>query len=737
MNCSLKQTQLSLLAVALLAMGGISAQAATAAPLPSRIELRPVSPQNLKDYSLGSIQGSSGLSTVGVGQPAYLDFQIPLTTAASNVVSMAWSLTSKPLGSGAQLQESPLGQNVPMGDRSDVLQYSLGSRKMLKPDLEGVYRVSVTLTTTSGTTNLTRDITGARFIGWNSGCIGCHAGSLAASGVSDMSSFTNTGHATALQRKLDDSTGHFGANCISCHAVGFDTAAGAVNNGFDDVATLTGWTFPSTLTNGNWAAMPAELKNVSNVQCENCHGPGSKHVVYDGKVGNPKTISVSMDSGNCAQCHDSKTHHIKTPEWQNSGHAMAPTSPSGPGREGCVACHTARGFVAAVNGKTPTTADTVYEPLGCATCHDPHSAVNPHQLRVMGDITLMDGKTVMKDQGNAAICMKCHMSRRDAVTYVETTTGGSTFGPHDGPQSDMLAGANAITYGKQIGSSAHGRSVEETCVRCHMQEVAVGSPGFTMVGGHTFKAAVETSTNRVELVEACSQCHGEIEDFNLKRQDYDGNGVVEGVQDEVKSLLRKLAKLLPPVGQEKETIAITSSWTKQQLKAGYNYRFVTSDGSYGIHNAAYAVGLLKASIADMTGDSNNDGLPDAWQIQYFGSANAAGAAPNASPAGDGVPNWLKWTLGLVPTQKGITVPGGVVWASGSSIGGSTNTIQIFTAAEVAFNTEVGKTYQLQAIATPAGGWSNVGEPVAGTGRAYSFVTPTRQNVSQFYRVMTN
>jgi len=70
------------------------------------------------------------------------------------------------------------------------------------------------------------------------------------------------------------------------------------------------------------------------------------------------------------------------------------------------------------------------------------------------------------------------------------------------------------------------------------------------------------------------------------------------------------------------------------------------------------------------------------------------------------------------------------------VGGTnmTDKIQIFTAAEVVYNTEVGKTYQLQAISSLDGGWKNVGEPVMGDGKAVSLVTPTRTSQQQFYRV---
>ena len=40
------------------------------------------------------------------------------------------------------------------------------------------------------------------------------------------------------------------------------------------------------------------------------------------------------------------------------------------------------------------------------------------------------------------------------------------------------------------------------------------------------------------------------------------------------------------------------SW-RAQLEAAYNWNFVSEDKSRGIHNTAYAVGLLKASIADL------------------------------------------------------------------------------------------------------------------------------------------
>ena len=52
-------------------------------------------------------------------------------------------------------------------------------------------------------------------------------------------------------------------------------------------------------------------------------------------------------------------------------------------------------------------------------------------------------------------------------------------------------------------------------------------------------------------------------------------------------------------------------------------------------------------------------------------------------------------------------------------------IHIYTAAEIAFDTEIGRSYQIQAISNLGGGWQPVGAPIPGTGQAMSYVTPTR------------
>jgi hypothetical protein len=49
-------------------------------------------------------------------------------------------------------------------------------------------------------------------------------------------------------------------------------------------------------------------------------------------------------------------------------------------------------------------------------------------------------------------------------------------------------------------------------------------------------------------------------------------------------------------------------------------------------------------------DSNGDGMPDDWQLRYFGSIAATGnGAVTANPSGDGFVNIEKSVVGVSPS----------------------------------------------------------------------------------------
>jgi len=580
----------------------------SAQTLNAQLIVRPVTNEDIANFKLAStVETSGGLASVGLGQGINLEADVDINVPASQISSVTWTLSSKPAGSTAALAASPLdGAGVPVFLPSDRLVYQVAGRKLLRPDVAGIYNVSATITTAgAGTSTVTLMVTASTYLGI-SACSMCHSNGPKGTTWSMVNDWSTTEHSTIFTNSINGQGAivngvpyPYTSACWGCHTVGYDTNATVSNGGFNQVMSKTGWVAPTTLQAGNFAAMPAALQNVSNIQCENCHGAGSTHVASGG---DPRLVNVSVDAGVCMQCHSEAPHHVKGLEWSNSAHAVTTTDPAG--NASCVGCHTNNGFIDRINGVAG--ADLTYAAISCQTCHEPHGNTTPvsttaHLVRTMAAVTLADG-TKITTGGFGTLCMNCHQARQNASVYAANTAGSAHFGPHEGPQTDMLAGTNGYTYGKKIPSSAHFDVVTDTCVNCHTQSPSSTDPALGQVGGHTFKMSFAgTATVPAEqMVGACQTCHGsDVTTFNFPLMDYDGDGNIDGVQTEVQHLLDQLSAMLPPAGQPKTALTIDNTWTQTQLKAAYNWEFVTNDGSHGIHNMAYTVGLLKASIADM------------------------------------------------------------------------------------------------------------------------------------------
>jgi hypothetical protein len=100
---------------------------------------------------------------------------------------------------------------------------------------------------------------------------------------------------------------------------------------------------------------------------------------------------------------------------------------------------------------------------------------------------------------------------------------------------------------------------------------------------------------------------------------------------------------------------------------------------------------------------------------------AAGTDPNlADTDGDNFSDQAELLAGSDPTSAD-DVPGLVV--------------KIYTAAEIEFASELGKTYQIQAVSEVRGQWEVLEDNIEGTGGMISRVASTRTETPQFYRVV--
>jgi len=536
---------------------------------------------------------STGLPNVGVGEWVYL---VGSSTDTLDVTAWAWELTARPNGSAAALSAND----------APIVKFA--------PDVVGTFRVSLRVTTGNGQSEaVTMAINSSNYVGvggitgepTRGQCAMCHDEQTA--------DWNETMHSTAFARKYSGSDGTgFRSTCVSCHVVGYNVDQGAANNGFDDRAREEGWVFVDSahggLIPGAWDSMKVNFPataNMGNIQCEACHGPGGNH---NANTADNK-IASTFDAGVCAKCHDSGTHHFRPMQWRSSLHANAVEE----NRAGCADCHNGAGFIDQLAGVVDSLSRwQEYVPITCVTCHDPHDATNTKQVRTQAPYTLINGVQVDFEVGN--LCVNCHHARTVADTAIVRSVT-SRFGPHYGAQGDMLAGTNAFTFGQAPVRNYHAMSVENGCVGCHMAEtpeVAADTAKFLKLGDHTF--SMKTAAG-AEHVEACADCHGEIESFDamMADSDWDGDGATEGIKDEIAGLMTNLAMALPPYGEP--TVTLNNDLSPVQRRAAWNWRFVTQDASGGMHNAAYTKQILTAALGQDLGVAKiGDAVPTNFSL---------------------------------------------------------------------------------------------------------------------------
>ncbi|PJA98153.1 MAG: hypothetical protein CO128_08805, partial [Ignavibacteriales bacterium CG_4_9_14_3_um_filter_30_11] len=542
----------------------------------------------------------NGLQNVGNQTKVFLRVEM----AGAKLTFPAWSILTKPSGSTATF-----GTTKNLDTSKQVITFI--------PDKVGTYKIAVT----DGSLADTITINSALNFGIDGGVVSCricHDG-LVDKNDPTVTRWEGTKHSTTLKRGLDGTlSSNFNNSCVRCHSTGYDS--NALNDGFDDFSFV----FPSLLQAGMYDSLKVvypQAMALANVQCESCHGPGSAHysTITDMKM--VKTISPDL----CSYCHDSGIHHFFGEQYDNSIHAIGTHQFT---NTACGLCHNGQGFIEYVKGGKVGLTQSLPENLkiACATCHDPHNATNEHQIRTIS-VTFQNGYQP-QNAGTGALCINCHKSRRDAVSYTDDYLNNlsTNYGPHHSTQGDMLFGTNTVTFGINFPSSAHKGATTNACVDCHMIDTGTNPDGtIKLIGSHTLN--MKDPKTGVDNVTACAQtgCHASFgTKFSDKKfyvngsADLDQNGTVEGLQKEIEGLLHRLALLLPPVGSATVNPINTSTLTKVVAQAFYNWDMVTEDRSLGIHNPAWTYSVLAASIMQLDGTTGieliDNSLPDSYVL---------------------------------------------------------------------------------------------------------------------------
>ena len=258
----------------------------------------------------------------------------------------------------------------------------------------------------------------------------------------------------------------------------------------------------------------------------------------------------------------------------------------------CISCHTAEGFArVTVNGETlpQDEIDKIAKEgiaqdrgISCDGCHGKRSD---------GQFYGSDRNPLRIDK--TSLCATCH--NNETVVFEDFRDHGAVV-RH--PQKEMLAGnAGSTPPGIPNTATTSHSGFPAGCVTCHYDTQ-------NAVANHQFTPSTTT----------CAQCHKGLNTFNRPaRADYDGDGVVEGIQDEVRGLLNvlKTALLTDPQMSFANNLfnyagatdcALTGA-SDVQKRSVFNWESVQDDRSLGVHNAARSVQLLQASYRELTGSN--------------------------------------------------------------------------------------------------------------------------------------
>ena len=343
------------------------------------------------------------------------------------------------------------------------------------------------------------------------------------------------------------------------------------------------------------------------VSCENCHGPGSKHVASPAAT-NILTFPNLTSPVVCGQCHGPLAD-----QWATSAHAtlipdpVQETADNPAAFQGarCVACHSGLARTSMEEGTDLSTIPTtdlanianqtiknVPHVASCSTCHDPHaktgnlSAVGEekqirHPLSSLDTSAIAPGTTPGSFTAFNHQCAECHNGRgadgRDAKLQSSTARPNM----HASNQFNMLLGVGGSEgSGPVVRNTDHANAVGQ-CAHCHM-------PGES----HAFKTNYDTS---------CQPCHSTA----------DASGRAVALKTEVSNGLYALQARMetwaqktlgnPILWEYTSNIPTGTTAPDQSLipieikRARHNYYFLVRDSSMGIHNANYARLLLQVA----------------------------------------------------------------------------------------------------------------------------------------------
>lgn len=273
-------------------------------------------------------------------------------------------------------------------------------------------------------------------------------------------------------------------------------------------------------------------------------------------------------------------------EYESSQHAIGDTDVrrSAP----CSGCHTTEGYQYRVanNGATEDLQDSSH--IGCFGCHAPHTN-GDFSLRKTGPTDLEMGGTGAYDKGNSNTCAMCHQARTPEPALDSSDPITSPYwGPHHGPQANMLTGNGAYSFDGQPYRALHAHNTgnPDGCITCHMAP----PPEDGMAGGHSWWMNYEYHGSEYINSQGCVLCHGELADMTA---------IVRNTQNAFAAKLETLATGMETLGwlnsSHSQVVPSGVGVDEDARGAVWNYLLLLDDSSMSVHNTTFANEVLTAT----------------------------------------------------------------------------------------------------------------------------------------------
>jgi hypothetical protein len=370
----------------------------------------------------------------------------------------------------------------------------------------------------------------------------------------------------------------------------------------------------------------------ANSSCLSCHATAKMDLKYDQYHESKHftgTTSVSRNTKYCARCHTNEGFR----EITGAGTFVVNNDIPNATRINCGTCHKHSGFDFAVDTSTQILRTTspiflnydrnlVATDFGkinnlCVTCHQTRGSTRESITDSLGVTTPFDQLPFFPFLGS-----------KDDNADVNYQVGRS-FSVHDGNQSNLFKGINAYEYTGQTYTRTWQHSAN-TCTTCHMNAY----DPVTKVGGHTLKpneAICESchtndhiaptqaaiSAKLAELggllqarkVFKTAVSHGVLGYSGVETHDVNGVLFPTTASTTIYATGISSANTVSPtkgvvVYGSLVTYGTDANWATRigrpwkygELGAAYNYGYINSELSKGVHNPVYAMQVLQKSI---------------------------------------------------------------------------------------------------------------------------------------------